>query len=148
MRLGNLRKRRAEIDRLKDEQEIEEFLNSIKPYEVKESQYGDDRNVSRGALSPDQELFATSGWSGVCKIWGIPDCQYRTELRGHTDRVNCIKFHPMAGSIPPDGPNVATSSADGTVRLWSLNPDYEFQKSIQLKAHEDIVHNVDFHPMG
>lgn len=120
------RKRRTEIDRMKEEHEIEEFLNSIQTYEVKESQYGDDRNVSRGAISPDETLFATSGWSGTSKIWGIPDCQVRTELRGHTDRVNCIKFHPFTGDIPEDGPNVATSSADGTVRLWSLNPEYEF----------------------
>jgi U4/U6 small nuclear ribonucleoprotein PRP4 len=28
--------------------------------------------------------------------------------------------------LPEDGPNVATSSADGKVRVWSLNPDYEF----------------------
>ena len=72
----------------------------------------------------------------------------RTELRGHNDRVNCIKFHPFTGDLPVDGPNVATCSADGTVKLWSLNPDYEFQKSVDLKGHDECVHNVDFHPMG
>jgi len=140
--------RRENIDRLLEEKVTEDFLNSIQPYEVRESQYSDDRCVSRGALSPDEELFATSGWSGVCKVWGIPDCQYRTELRGHTDRVNCVKFHPLAGVIQPDGPNIATCSADCSVRLWSLNPDYEFQKSIEFKGHEDNVNHVDFHPMG
>jgi U4/U6 small nuclear ribonucleoprotein PRP4 len=47
-----------------------------------------------------------------------------------------------------NGPNIATGSADTCVRLWSLNPDYEFQKSIELKGHEDTVNYIDFHPMG
>jgi WD40 repeat protein len=32
----------------------------------------------------------------------------------------------MAGKIAEDGPNLATASADHTVKLWSLNPEYEF----------------------
>ncbi len=104
---------------------VEEYVNQIGPYEVQESQYADDRCVSRGSLSPDEELFATSGWSGICRVWGVPDCQLRTELKGHTDRVVNIRFHPMCGQISPDAPNLATASADCSVRLWSLNPDYE-----------------------
>jgi U4/U6 small nuclear ribonucleoprotein PRP4 len=88
--------KRNEVDRVREERDIEEYLNKIGPYEVKESQYADDRCVSRGCLSPNEELFATSGWSGICKVWGIPDCEIRTELRGHNDRVNCIRFHPYS----------------------------------------------------
>ena len=85
----------------------------------------------------------------MCKVWGVPDCELRTELRGHTDRVNCIKFHPYSTvALPDDGPNLATASADCSVRLWSLNPEFKYQKSIELKGHEDVVNNVDFHPMG
>jgi WD40 repeat protein len=62
--------------------------------------------------------------------------------------VNCIRFHPLAGSIPEDGPNIATCSADSSVRLWSLNPEYEFQKSLLLSGHDDVVNHVEFHPMG
>ena len=43
---------------------------------------------------------------------------------------------------------MATASADRTVRLWSLNPDYECQKFVTLKSHEDVVNCVEFHPMG
>jgi len=49
-----MKKRRSEIDRLQEEKDIEDFLNGIPAYDVKESQYGDDRCVSRGAISPDE----------------------------------------------------------------------------------------------
>ena len=55
-------------------QEVEECVNSIGSYVVQESQYADDRCVARGCLSPDEEFFATSGWSGICRVWGVPDC--------------------------------------------------------------------------
>lgn len=54
----------------------------------------------------------------------------------------------MAGKIAADGPNLATASADKSIKLWSLNPEYEFQKCINLKSHDDIVNSVEFHPMG
>ena len=147
--MANIKSKRSEVEKAREEKDIEDYLNAIGQYEVKESQYADDRCVSRGCLSPNEELFATSGWSGICKVWGIPDCAVRTELRGHTDRVNCIKFHPLSTlQLPEDGPNIATASADEKIMLWSLNPDYEFQRSIILSGHDDVVNNVDFHPTG
>ena len=81
-------------------------------------------------------------------MWGIPDCLIRTELKGHKDRVCCIKFHPLVGQIHGNGPNIVTACADGSLRIWSLNPDFEYQKSIEFKGHSDIVNYADFHPMG
>ena len=52
----------------------ETIANNVGPFKVTESQYADDRCVSRGCLSPDELLFATSGWSSDCKVWGVPDC--------------------------------------------------------------------------
>ena len=59
-----------------------------------------------------------------------------------------IRFHPQAGQISEDGPNIATASADSKVKLWSLNPEYEFQKSLDLGNHDSNVNSVEFHPMG
>lgn len=132
----------------KPQPDVQQIANDVGPYKVTLSQFADNRCVSRGCLSPDETLFATSGWSGDCKVWGVPDCQLRTELKGHSDRVVNIRFHPMTGKIAADGPNIATASADKTVRLWSLNPEYEFQKCLTLEAHEDTVNSVEFHPMG
>ena len=129
---------------------MQTFINSVGQYDIKESQYADTRCVSRGCLSPNEELFASAGWSGECKVWGIPDCLLRTTLKGHTDRVISIRFHPNATrSLSSDScANIATASADKSIRLWSLSPQFEFQNSTVLKGHEDTVNFVEFHPMG
>jgi len=63
--------------------------------------------------------------------------------------VNHIKFHPRSTiDLPEDGPNLATASADRRIRLWSLNPEYEFQKSEIFKGHDDRANYVEFHPTG
>ena len=93
------------------------------------SQYADERAVSRGdilEISEDNILVGVSGWSGECKIYGLPDCEIRTTLEGHTNRTNHIRFHPEAGkSLSADTANIATASADFTVRLWTMNPELE-----------------------
>lgn len=50
--------------------------------------------------------------------------------------------------LPQDGPNLATASADTTIRLWSLSEELEYQKSIIFKGHEDRANYVEFHPTG
>ena len=54
----------------------------------------------------------------------------------------------MSGQIAPDGPNLATASADKSVKLWSLNPELEYQRYVNLNGHEDTVNTAEFHPMG
>lgn len=105
-----------------EDEELQQFLNLVPKYEVVASQYADTRCVSRGVLSPDEKLFATSGWSGECKLWSLPDCNLVSNLSGHKDRVISIKFHPESTkTLPASSPaNLASASADGNVRLWSL----------------------------
>ena len=74
--------------------ELQNFYNSIGDFDVWQSQYADDRCVSRGVLSDDESLLATSGWSGDAKVWSIPSCDLKTTLKGHTDRVISVRFHP------------------------------------------------------
>lgn len=72
-RLEYCRRQRLISDRLEEEHKYDEYINSFGEYEIVASQYADERCVSRGDLSYDNELFATAGWSGDCKVWGIPD---------------------------------------------------------------------------
>lgn len=152
-RLEYNRRQRLINDRLDEELKYEEYISNFGDYEMMASQYADDRCVSRGDLSQNNELYATSGWSGECKVWAIPETEYTfekcTHLIGHRDRVNHIRFHPRATlDLPPDGPNIGTASADNRVRLWTLNQEYENQKSIIFKGHEDRVNYIEFHPIG
>mmetsp|Transcript_5507 Transcript_5507/g.9356 ORF Transcript_5507/g.9356 Transcript_5507/m.9356 type:complete len:159 (+) Transcript_5507:676-1152(+) len=138
------------VDVVLEDQRLFDFINGVPQYDVQESQYADTRSVSRGALSPNEDLFGTSGWSGDCKVWGIPDCLLKTTLKGHRDRVVSIRFHPTSTKSMDSKAlcNMATSSADKSVRLWSLDPEQQFQKSVEIKGHEDTVNFVEFHPMG
>jgi len=100
-------------------------------------------------FSPNQQYFATSGWSGICKIWTLPDCKLKTTMLGHSNRCIDITFHPFSGiSQSENTVNLASCGADNTVRLWSLDENEEFQKGIVMKGHEDRVNKVRFHPMG
>jgi len=63
-RLEKSRRQRLIQDRLDEELQYEEYINSFGEYEIVASQYADERCVSRGDLSYDNELYATSGWSG------------------------------------------------------------------------------------
>ncbi|CAI2364734.1 unnamed protein product [Moneuplotes crassus] len=154
LRLDFTRKQRIIHDRLDDEFKYADYINQFGTYEMMASQYADERCVSRGDLSKDNKLFATSGWSGESKVWGLPEGEEYTfdlctELKGHRDRVIHIRFHPRSTvDLDPDGPNLATASADTTVRLWTLNQEYESQKSIIFRGHEDRANYVEFHPMG
>lgn len=48
-------------------------------------------------FSPDGKQLATSSWSGLCRLWSIPDCNLVMNLRGHTAPTCAIVWHPQAG---------------------------------------------------
>lgn len=61
------------------------------------SQVGDVRPLSMCSFSPDGKRLATASWSGLCRIWSIPDCNMIQNLRGHTAPAYSIVWHPQAG---------------------------------------------------
>jgi WD40 repeat protein len=62
----------------------------------------------------------------------------RLTLRGHTARVHQV-------AVSPDGTRIATSSDDGTVRLWDSATGEE---RLTLRGHSYLVYGVDFSPDG
>ncbi|CAH3109932.1 unnamed protein product [Porites lobata] len=110
------------------------------------SQIGDDRPLSFCQFSPDSKILATASWSGLCKLWSIPDCEPIAVLRGHNERVGSIVFHPQATlSLDETGPCMASCDADGVVLLWSLNMDTPLAN---IEGHEKRVSRVAYHPSG
>lgn len=101
--------------------------------------------MSWGDLSPNGLYYATSGWSGIVKVFNVPSCEEKIRLEGHSNRAHHVWWHPLATiSIPETGPNLVTASADFTVWLWNLVNS----KNIVLKGHTDWVNYAEFHPIG
>lgn len=62
--------------------------------------------------------------SGLCKLWTVPDCKHVRTLRGHTINACCVSWHPQSTLTQDPGMiNLASSSFDGSVKLWNLESD-------------------------
>jgi WD40 repeat protein/Tfp pilus assembly protein PilF len=49
---------------------------------------------------------------GEVKVWNLESRKEVSDLKGHTGRVTCVRFHP-------DGKRLFSTSQDGTVRIWT-----------------------------
>jgi len=114
------------------------------------SQVGDVRPISGCHFSPDAQTLATCSWSGLAKIWSVPDCTEKFTLFGHSERLTDVKFHPSfksaaMGSTEGDTVACATASVDKTVKLWNGN---SFKEMHTLQGHAARVCRINFHPSG
>jgi WD40 repeat protein len=66
------------------------------------------------AFSPDGRLLV-GGRNNTAVLWDPATLQEVKVLGGHRDRINSIRFSP-------DGKWVATSGADGALKLWAVAP--------------------------
>lgn len=60
-------------------------------------------------------------------------------LESHTDKIYCIKFHPLAKDV------LATASYDMTIKIWDLNTMTE---KICLTGHTDQIFCLSWSPCG
>ncbi|KAF9038429.1 U4/U6 snRNP-specific spliceosomal protein [Panaeolus papilionaceus] len=121
-------------------------FNEIKKFANLGSQIGDERPISQVRFSPDNKILATGSWSGTVKLWNMPNCTPIRALRGHSDRVGGVAWHPKATlTQSAESINLVSGGGEGTLALWSLASDTPL--SI-LKGHKDRVCRVAFHPSG
>ncbi|XP_065653332.1 U4/U6 small nuclear ribonucleoprotein Prp4-like [Hydra vulgaris] len=145
-------------DRLRKTKEDLKKLESVTAAKVQEvhrktqslvnfcSQIGDNRPLSYCQFSPDSSLLATSSWSGLCKLWSVPEGNEIRVLRGHNERVGGIIFHPRATiDLDPSLVNMVSCSVDGSVQLWNLQDEEPLGK---IDCHDKRVSSVAFHPSG
>ncbi|KAH9941501.1 WD40-repeat-containing domain protein [Amylocystis lapponica] len=110
------------------------------------SQIGDERPISQVRFSPNSKILATGSWSGNVKLWNVPDCTPIRTLRGHTDRVGGVVWHPRATlSQSEDAVNLVSGAGDMNLHLWSLNSETPLSV---MKGHADRICRVAFHPSG
>ncbi|CAH1108802.1 unnamed protein product [Psylliodes chrysocephalus] len=125
----------------------QELQKKIQAMSIYCSQIGDTRPISYCQFSPNSELLATASWSGLCKVWSIPDCELKQTLKGHTCNVGAIVFHPKATLDQEEKIcNMASCAADGSVKLW----DFVSEEPIaDIEGHmPHRVSRIAFHPSG
>ena len=87
--------------------------------------------------------LATAGGDAVIRLWELPaqgDGEWKPakELAGHTGPVTCLE------ALEPDGKQMISGSADGSVRHWSV----EQQKQLRQLDHGAPVTAVAAAPNG
>lgn len=82
-------------------------------------------------------IFLYSAWSGITKIWSMPQVSKQTTLKGHTERATDVVFSPVDNIL-------ATASVDRSAKLWKS--DGSLLKS--FNGHLDRLGRIAFHPSG
>ncbi|XP_038063536.1 U4/U6 small nuclear ribonucleoprotein Prp4-like [Patiria miniata] len=110
------------------------------------SQIGDTRPISYCQFSPNSKLLATSSWSGLIKLWSVPELKEIRTLRGHNHNVGAVVFHPQATlSLDDAACCMASCAADGSVKLWNLQSD---EPVANIEGHASRVARLAYHPSG
>ncbi|KAH8149557.1 uncharacterized protein LAJ45_06186 [Morchella importuna] len=128
---------------IKHRRAIKERLSG---YQVLGSQLAGERAVSIARFSPNSEIIAAGSWSGSIKLLGVPNMEDKGLLRGHTDRVGGLSWHPQATvSLDASSANIASGGGEGNIHLWSLTQDLPIAT---LSGHSARVARVEHHPSG
>lgn len=123
-----------------------ELQKKIQSLQLECSQVGDDRPISHCAFNYDSSLLLTSSWSGMLKLWNVPDCKQLQTLRGHSCYVGGVAFRPRINLNDENVVAMASGGADGTVKLWSFNSEESIADITGHVPHR--VARVAFHPSG
>ncbi|NXD95012.1 CORO7 protein, partial [Chaetorhynchus papuensis] len=94
----------------------------------------------------DPRRLAVAGEDAKIRLWRIPEGGLQETLqepeailRGHTEKIYSIRFHPMASDL------LVSSSYDMTVRIWELSAGREV---LCLQGHTDQIFSVAWSPDG
>ncbi|XP_069726199.1 coronin-7-like isoform X1 [Phaenicophaeus curvirostris] len=90
--------------------------------------------------------LAVAGEDAKIRLWRIPEGGLRETLRepkailrGHTEKIYSIRFHPVASDL------LVSSSYDMTVRIWELSAGRE---ALCLQGHTDQIFSLGWSPDG
>uniref|UniRef100_A0A183AEE1 WD_REPEATS_REGION domain-containing protein n=1 Tax=Echinostoma caproni TaxID=27848 RepID=A0A183AEE1_9TREM len=144
VRLERTRKYYASMPAALRKAKLQEYHKVLRGTNLLCSQVGDVRPLTMCRFSPDGAQLASSSWSGLCRIWSLPDCNLVSNLRGHTAPACAIVWHPQARLQPEQ--QLALASSDGSVKLWSLDSE---EPLADIEGHAPHrVSRLAFHPSG
>lgn len=123
--------------------ELQKKIQSLAP---ECSQVGDTRPLSQCCFDENSSLLLTSSWSGMCKLWTVPNCEQILTLRGHTCYVGGVSFRPGVSRDAQNEVAMASGAHDGSVKLWAYNSE---ESVADINGHmPHRVSRVVFHPSG
>jgi U4/U6 small nuclear ribonucleoprotein PRP4 len=123
-----------------------QIREQLQDFELQSSQVGGQRYLSVVRLAPHGQLCATGDWGGSLKVVSTPDLEVKKILRGHTSRIGGIDWVPGVTSPESETAQLASSSAEGAVHLWSLQKDTPMSTLSQPDGPK--VNKIAFHPSG
>ncbi|KAF8251294.1 WD40 repeat-like protein, partial [Wilcoxina mikolae CBS 423.85] len=127
---------------IKHRRVIKEYLDG---YQVLGSQIAGDRPLSLARFSPDAKFIAAGSYSGTIRMLTVPNLELKKLLRGHTDRIGGISWHPHAITMSSMSANLASGGGEGNIHLWSLSAATPIST---LSGHSARVCRVEHHPNG
>lgn len=125
---------------------IVELQKKIQALAPQCSQVGDVRPIGACSFNKDSTLLLTASWSGLCRVWSVPNCELVQTLRGHSHHVGGVAFRNSASSDCFNEVTMASCSTDGMVKLWGFNSE---ESIADISGH--VPHRVSklaFHPSG
>ncbi|CAI8610227.1 unnamed protein product [Vicia faba] len=88
-------------------------------------------------FSLDGKLLVTGGHDNKASLWCTESFNLKSTFHGHTKWITDVRFSPSMLFV-------ATSSADKTVKVWSVNnPTHSIRT---FMGHTRTVMSLDFHP--
>ncbi|KAG0266056.1 hypothetical protein DFQ27_000187 [Actinomortierella ambigua] len=74
--------------------------------------------VQHVAWSPNSKYLASAGMDGMVIIWEARTGKQHCIMRGHTKWISALAWEPL--HLNPKCARLASSSADGTIRVWDV----------------------------
>lgn len=144
-RLQKLKQLRAndELARQNDEA-LAALYKHNKEIALNGTQFGDERPLTCIRYSPDGTRLAAGSLSAYVQFFNAKTLDNIGSLRGHTQRISKLNWHPEAVENNPT-PLIATASADTKAMLWNAADGTMIHT---FTGHKSSISGIDFHPSG